>query len=67
MCLLHLRRLKLKYALLKNLFLILIGLSSAASAQNSDETVTWLSNYNVAKAYARDNGLPLLVSFRCVP
>ncbi len=57
----------MKYALLKNVFLFVLGLTASAAAQNAGDEVTWLSDYDIARAHARDTGRPLLVSFRCVP
>jgi len=51
----------------RTLFLFLLGLAASASAQNAGDEVTWLSDYDIARAHARDTGRPLLVSFRCVP
>ena len=57
----------LKYALVKNVLVFVLGLATSAAAQSTGEEITWLSDYDIARAYARDTGRPLLVSFRCVP
>ncbi len=57
----------MKYALLKNMLLLVLGLTASAAAQNAGGELSWLSDYDIARAYARDTGRPLLVSFRCVP
>ena len=57
----------MKYAVLPNVLVLLLGLTASAAAQGRDAEVTWLNNYDIARAQARDTGRPLLVSFRCVP
>ena len=57
----------MKYALLSNVLLFLLGLTASAAAESAADEVAWLSDYDIARAHARDTGRPLLVSFRCVP
>ncbi|MCH8203675.1 MAG: hypothetical protein IID09_00855 [Candidatus Hydrogenedentes bacterium] len=57
----------MKYALLSNVLLFVLGLTASAAAQSAADELTWLNDYGVARAHARDTGRPLLVSFRCVP
>lgn len=43
------------------------GVAGAAAQPATDDTLEWLDDYQEALARAREEGLPLLVEFRCAP
>lgn len=43
------------------------GIAGAAAQPAPGDTLEWLDDYQEALARAREEGLPLLVEFRCAP
>lgn len=57
----------MKFQVARTILVLVLMLGFRAGAQGGASEITWLDNYEVARAYARQTGRPLLVSFRCVP
>lgn len=57
----------MNFQLAKTILLFVLMLSVREGSLGGADEITWLNNYDAARAYARQTGQPLLVSFRCVP
>ena len=49
------------------IWLVLAGATTAVAQPAPGDTLEWLDDYQEALARAREEGLPLLVEFRCAP
>lgn len=57
----------MKFQMARTVLVLVLMLGFRVAAQGGASEITWLRDYDVARAYARQTGQPLLVSFRCVP
>lgn len=57
----------MKFQMARTVLVLVLMLSFRVAGQGGASEITWLRDYDVARAYARQTGQPLLVSFRCVP
>lgn len=57
----------MSFQLARTILALVLTFSVREGTLGGPDEITWFSNYDAARAYARQNGQPLLVSFRCVP
>lgn len=57
----------MSFQLARTILALVLAFSVREGTLGGPDEITWFSNYDAARAYARQNGQPLLVSFRCVP